>query len=69
VTVGDTVEWDRDSSLGPARGVVDRVVDGRVYIKMRCVNARGRRRERTAECWFDPEETHRLRVVDTRGQS
>jgi len=59
---GAVMEW-RDAHGLPRRGIVSRVVAGRVYLRCRQVNRRGRRVEREVEVWFDPNEVDRLRRV------
>lgn len=62
LATGVDVEWDCLLPVGAvARGKISRIVDGTVYVSMF-------RRKRngdvvSSECWFDPDEVDRIRVV------
>lgn len=59
ITPGVVVEWNPTHARGMMRGTVTRIEGGTVYLRIHRSNPRN-----TSEVWFDPEEVHRLRVVE-----
>ena len=70
--VGDTVEWDMQTSGGGVdRGAVHRIVPdgpyaGRVYVRNQRIGTRGRSKGKVYNCSFywDAHEVDKLRVVE-----